>query len=162
MWRCCAKQCHKYIYWLMLNGDVPQEKDRNWNEAVNEFNTIYFVQKEQMCVHQLGEQATINHVWAAVCPLIISKWLEKNPSNRIIRVSKHTIHTHTHTHTAHVITSEHPFHWNVQNCSRVTLSVEWIFYIRQGDSNRHMLKKKKQYKRQSSRARKEIFWEHVK
>ena len=35
------------------------------NEAVNEFNTTYFVTsvgKEQMCVYQLGEQATINHV----------------------------------------------------------------------------------------------------
>ena len=35
------------------------------NDAVNEFNTTYFVtsvEKEQMCVHQLGEQATINHV----------------------------------------------------------------------------------------------------
>ena len=42
-----------------------QNRSVTENEAVNEFNTIYFVtsvEKEQMCVHQLGEQATINHV----------------------------------------------------------------------------------------------------
>ena len=118
-----------------------QNRSVTENEAVNEFNTIYFVtsvEKEQMCVHQLGEQATINHVWAAVCPLIISKWLEKNPANRIIRVSKHATHTHT-PHMSYLLNtlSTEMF----QSCWRVTLSVEWIIYIRQSDGNRALLKK---------------------